>query len=380
MFWLKTEVWTAEVVYTGFGTPMLKGGLAVQGAHVVAQGPLEELLARFPEAEVIHKGKALLPPPANAHTHLDLSLLPRYQGPFGGFIPHVMGHREKRGLEGAREGLKRLLESGTGAFGDIVFKDEVMEFLLEESPLPGVAYYEVFSPDPNAAEEVYAKTKAKLLRWKKREGKVKVGLSPHAPYSVSPPLLKALAELAREEGIPLMVHAAESPEEVAFLKEGAGPLRNLYERLGLPVEAPGLSPIRHLHRLGVLGPGTVLVHGVQVDEEEVALLAETGTRVVFCPRSNQALEVGLPPFELYARYGVEFALGTDSLASSPDLDVKNEALALWSRLDPRLLVRALAKGGYRALGLPGPKIRRGSPRALVHSISWGLDPSSSTPP
>ncbi|MER3451592.1 MAG: amidohydrolase [Thermus sp.] len=368
MFWPKTEIWTAEVVYTGFGTPMRKGGIAVQGAHVVAQGSLEELQARFSEAEVIRKGKALLPPPANAHTHLDLSLLPRYRGPFQGFIPHVMAHRERRGIEGAKEGLRRLAESGAGAFGDIVFKDEVMDFLLSESPLPGVAYYEVFSPDPREAEEVYTQVKAKILGWKRREGQVRVGLSPHAPYSVSPPLLARLAAFAKAEGIPLMIHAAESPDEVEFFLKGTGFFRAFFDRMGLTWEAPGLTPIRHLHRLGVLGPGTTLVHGVQVDEEEVALLAETGTRLVLCPRSNEGLEVGLPPLELYARYGVEFGLGTDSLASSPDLDVKNEALALWDRLDPRLLVRALARGGYRALGLPTPRITRGSGKALVHFI------------
>ena len=193
MSWLRTELWTAEVVYTGFGTPMLRGALAVQGGFVVGQGSLEELRARFPEGEVVHKGLALLPPPVNAHTHLDLSLLPLYRGPFAGFLSHVVAHRERRGLEGAKRGLEELLASGVGAFADIVFKDEVMDFLLQESPLPGVAFYEVFAPEPSLAEEVYRAVRRKVEAWRRREGKVKVGLSPHAPYSVSPPLLKRLA-------------------------------------------------------------------------------------------------------------------------------------------------------------------------------------------
>ncbi|APD10264.1 MULTISPECIES: amidohydrolase family protein [Thermus] len=369
MFWLKTELWTAEVVYAGFGTPMLRGALAVQGGHVVGVGSLEALQARFPGAPVVAKGKALLPPPVNAHTHLDLSLLPLYQGPFAGFLPHVVAHREKRGLLGARRGLEELLTSGVGAFADIVFKDEVMDFLLLESPLPGVAFYEVFAPDPKEAEEVFARVKAKVEGWRRREGRVKVGLSPHAPYSVSPSLLKRLAQYAQAEGIPLMVHVAESPEEVAFLREGKGPLAEVYRRFSpTPFTPPGLTPVRHLHALGVLGPHTLLVHGVQVDEEEVALLAETGTKVVLCPRSNQNLEVGEAPIPLYARYGVELALGTDSRASSPDLDVRQEALFLWGKVDPRLLVRALTRGGYRALGLATPRITRGTPVSLVHSL------------
>ncbi|KHG64693.1 amidohydrolase [Thermus sp. 2.9] len=369
MSWLRTELWTAEVVYTGFGTPMLRGALAVQGGFVVGQGSLEELRARFPQAEVVHKGRALFPPPVNAHTHLDLSLLPRYQGPFSGFIPHVVAHRERRGLEGVRRGLEELQAAGTGAFGDIVFKDEVMDFLLGESPLPGVAFYEVFAPDPQDAEAVFARVRAKVEAWRKREGRVRVGLSPHAPYSVSPPLLKRLAQYAREEGLPLMVHAAESLEEVAFLREGTGPLAEVHRRFSrTPFTPPGRTPVRHLHTLGVLGPTTLLVHGVHVDEEEVKLLAETGTKVVLCPRSNHNLQVGEAPLALYARHGVEFALGTDSRASSPDLDVRREALFLWDKVDPRLLVRALTRGGYRALGLPTPRITRGAPASLVHSL------------
>lgn len=369
MFWLKTELWTAEVVYTGFGTPMLQGAIAVQGKHVVGQGPLEELKRRFPEAEVVPKGKALFPPPVNAHTHLDLSLHPRYQGPFPGFIPHVVAHREKRGLEAARKGLEELLASGVGAFADIVFHDEVMAFLLEESPLPGVAYYEVFAPDPSVAEEVFGRVRAKVEAWRRKEGRVRVGLAPHAPYSVSAPLLRKLAQYAQAEGLPLMVHAGESPEEVAFLLRGEGPLAEVHRRFSrTPWEPPGLTPVRYLHALGVLGPGTALVHGVQVDEEEARLLAETGTKVVLCPRSNAGLEVGEAPLALYARHGVEVALGTDSRASSPDLDVKNEVLSLWGKADPRLLVRALTRGGYRALDLPTPRLTRGSPTSLVHSL------------
>ncbi|TBH20996.1 amidohydrolase family protein [Thermus thermamylovorans] len=369
MFWLKTELWTAEVVYTGFGTPMLRGAIAVQGRHVVGQGSLEELKGRFPEAEVVPKGKALFPPPVNAHTHLDLSLHPLYRGPFSGFIPHVVAHRERRGLEAAQKGLEELLASGAGAFADVVFKDEVMEFLLRESPLPGVAFYEVFAPDPEDAEEVFQQVQAKIRAWRRLEGRVRVGLSPHAPYSVSAPLLRRLAQYARAEGLPLMVHAGESLEEVAFLLRREGPLAEVHRRFSqTPWAPPGLTPIRHLHALGVLGPHTALVHGVQVDEEEVRLLAETGTKVILCPRSNAGLGVGEAPLALYARHGVELALGTDSLASSPDLDVKNEVLFLWERADPRLLVRALTRGGYRALGLPSPRLARGTPSALVHSL------------
>ncbi len=371
MFWPRTEIWTAEVVYTGFGTPMLRGGLAVQGEYIVGQGPLEELRARFPGAEVVHKGLALFPKPVNAHTHLDLSLLPLYQGDFPGFLEHVLAHRGLRGLEGARRGLEELAQRGAGAFGDVVFHPEVMEFLLSESPLEGVAFYEVFAPDPGLAEEVFERVVAQVRAWRRLEGRVRVGLSPHSPYGVSPPLLRRLAAWARAEGVPLLIHAGESPVEVEYLARGTGPLARFLGRFAQRLPEPlGLSPIRHLEALGALGPTTLLVHGVQVDEEEVELLARTGTKVVLCPRSNQNLGVGLPPIGLYARYGVEVALGTDSRGSSPSLEVKEEALFLWDKAEPRLLVRALTRGGYRALGLPTPRLTRGSPVGLVDSLAW----------
>ena len=145
----------------------------------------------------------------------------------------------------------------------------------------------------------------KVEDWRRREGKVKVGLSPHAHYSVSPTLIKRLAEWARAEGLPLMVHAAESPEEVAFLLRGEGPLREVYGRFAKTTwTPPGTTPVSHIHAIGVLGPTTLIVNGVKVDEEEVGLLAETGTKVVLCPRSNRNLEVGEAPLALYAKHGV----------------------------------------------------------------------------
>lgn len=241
MSWLRTELWTAEVVYTGFGTPMLRGALAVQGGFVVGQGSLEELRARFPEGEVVHKGLALLPPPVNAHTHLDLSLLPLYRGPFAGFLSHVVAHRERRGLEGAKRGLEELLASGVGAFADIVFKDEVMDFLLQESPLPGVAFYEVFAPEPSLAEEVYRAVRRKVEAWRRREGKVKVGLSPHAPYSVSPPP-QAACGVGQGRGPPPHGPRGGKPRGGGLPPPGEGPLREVYGRFAKTPWTPRARP------------------------------------------------------------------------------------------------------------------------------------------
>lgn len=361
------QLWTAEVVYAGFGTPMLNGAVAVVGEHVAGVGALEELRRAFPQAPVIPQGKALTPAPVNAHTHLDLSALPYFRGPYLDFMSYVMGHGEQRNLEAAQTGYGQLRTLGVGAFGDIVARDEVMDWLLGASELPGVAYREVIGANPDRAEEIFQAVKPRFLAWKKREGRVKVGISPHTAHTVSAPLLKRLSEFARLEGFPLQIHLAESPAEVEYLRADTGPLVPfLAPYRGPHWQTPGLSPVQYLADLGVLGPNLTLVHAVQVDEQDVQTIAQAGCWVVSCPRSNEGLECGEFPWSRYLKHGVEVALGTDSRASSPDLDVRNEALRLWQKVDPRVLVRAATRGGYRVLGLEAPRLVRGTPASRIH--------------
>ncbi|GIW38204.1 MAG: amidohydrolase [Meiothermus sp.] len=366
---LAPEIWTAEVVYVGFGTPMLNGGLVVVGQHIVATGPLTELRKTYPEAPLVHKGKALTPPVVNAHTHLDLTTVPYFRGSYTDFIKHVIDHGSKRSAEAALQGLNELQALRVGGFGDIVYKPEIVEWLLEHSPLPGVAYLEVIHRNPAQADEVARRVAHRLTEWRNRNSAVRVGLSPHTPYNVSPALLKKLVEIARLEGFPLQMHVAESPDETLLMTQGTGPLREIPLQYGFaPYEnPPGPTPVRYLAELGVLGPHLTVVHGVQVDEEEVQMLAQSGTKVVACPRSNEGLACGQMPWVLYLKHRLEPALGTDSRSSSPDLDVRNEALFLWERVDPRVLVRAATRNGYRVLGLEAPRITRGTPVSQVQS-------------
>lgn len=366
---LEPQLWTAEVVYAGFGTPMLEGGLAIIGEHVAAVGALKDLQSQFPTAPVVHKGRALTPPTVNAHTHLDLSTLPYYQGPYTGFIRHVIANGAQRGGGAAKAGLEELLANRTGAYGDIAARDEAMEVLLQTSPLPGVAYREVLGADPTKADEIFGAMMPKLRAWKRQEGRVKVGISPHTAHTVSAPLLQKLCEAAQAEGFPVQIHIAESPEETAYFRDNSGPMAAFMAPFNPAWQGHGVSPVQYLARLGVLSANLTLVHAVQVDENDVQTLAQAGCRVISCPRSNQGLECGPLPWSLYAKHQVEIALGTDSRGSAPDLDVRNEAFFLWETVDKRVLVRAATRSGYRALGLECPRITRGSPASSVES--WG---------
>jgi len=371
------RILTAEVVYNGLGTPRVDGAVVVQGqgedAQVVMIGSRKDARRSYPDAPALHVGFALSPAPVNAHTHLDLSTLPNFGGTYEDFIRHVIAHtRRVRGVAAARGGLAELRGYGTRVVGDIVADEAVMRLLLQAPDVEGVAYWEVFAPNPADAERVFSETVEKLRAFRRleRPGGVRVGLSPHTPHTVSAPLLQKLAALARQAGLPMQIHVAESPHELALHQGGTGPLLELMAGLLGDWQPSGRTPVGYLEELGVLEARPTLVHMVHVTEDDVRAVQRAGCAVVHCPRSNLALGCGRFPWELYAKHGVEVALGTDSRGSSPDLDVEGEAQAARAlhgdRLSPLALVRAAVKGGYRALGLTPPRVTRGDPSSKLH--------------
>lgn len=382
---LGRELWPAEVVYGGIGAAQSGAAVAVQrrpdgGRTVIAIDALERLRERFPDAREQAASTVLAPHAINAHTHLDLSDMPYTPGTYEAFVHAVVRHTRSggRGLAAAERGVAMLKAYGIATLGDIVTDEAVMARHLADPTLQGVAYWEVIGPDPNDAERIAAETRARLerfLAWQ-RPGGMRVGLSPHAPHTVSAPLLRALAAMATSLRLPLQIHVAESPGEAQLFAHGGGPLR---EALGAFLSAwsvTGTTPVRYLAELGVLRARPTLVHLVEVDEEDVRLVARSGCAVVHCPRSNAALGCNRFPWQLFARHGVSVALGTDSLASSPDLSTVNEWLAATelhgAAASPAQLVWSAVKGGARALGLRPATVRRGDP--FEGLTGWGVGP------
>jgi len=363
----------AEVIYNGLGTPRADGAVVVQDdggrRRVIAVDAAARAREAFPDADEQDAGFAVSPPPVNAHTHLELSAMPYSRGAYDDFIRAVIRHRRERpgGLTAARAGVAEVLAGGVRVIGDIVTDDEVMRYLVTHPELEGVAYWEVIGPDPSDAERLFEEARRKLAAFREleRPGGVRVGISPHTPHTVSAPLLRRLAALARTDGLPLQIHVAESPGELALHRRGEGPLAELMAGLGVRWQPSGRTPVGYLSDLGVLDARPTLVHMVQVDEEDVRAVQRAGCVVVHCPRSNEALACGRFPWELYARLGVDVAFGTDSRGSSPSLAVTEEVAFARSlhgdRANAVALVRAAVKGGYRALGLTPPQVRRGAP-------------------
>lgn len=158
----------------------------------------------------------------------------------------------------------------------------------------------------------------------------------------------------------------------SFLRSVSGrfPGLSLREIFGRPPD-PALTPVQYLADLGVLNARPTLIHMVHVTEQDVQLVAQSGCSVVTCPRSNRNLSCGIFDWPLFARYGVEVALGTDSVASGETLDVHAEvnlARSLYPQLGERTFVRAAVKGGARVVGESVPLIRRGE--AWCDSFVW----------
>ncbi|MEY4531527.1 MAG: hypothetical protein RLZZ156_2248, partial [Deinococcota bacterium] len=169
-------IYAADVVYNGVGLPLENAGVAVSNvgleATIIGFGKLEVLQSTFPETRVQRLGRVILPRPVNAHTHLDLSNVPFRALPYPRWIPeHIVSNANLRGLEAAKNGLNVLRASGIAAFGDIVAREEVMDFLLTESDLAGVAYWEVIEANPDKADAVMTATLERVRRWRKLGGK-----------------------------------------------------------------------------------------------------------------------------------------------------------------------------------------------------------------
>lgn len=373
----------ADVVYNGLGTPREGGAAVLQEAagerRLVMLDDAAAAARAFPEAPARRAGFAISPPPVNAHTHLDLSGMAYTPGDYTAFVRAVIAHGRRddargRGLEAARRGVAELRAAGVHLVGDVVADEAVMRWLLAHPDLGGVAYWEVIGPDAADAERIFDETLAKLRAFRalERPGGVRVGVSPHAPHTVSAPLLQKLAQLAAAHRLPLQIHAAESPAEAELHRSGRGPLMELMAPLLGGFRPSGGSVVGYLEALGVLAARPTLVHMVQVDEADVRAVQRAGCVVVHCPRSNAALNCGRFPWELYMKHGASVALGTDSRGSSPDLGLRAEAEAARRLHGPRCsdvaLVRAVVKGGHRALGMTPPRVLRGG--AAAELVAW----------
>ena len=323
--------------------------------------------------EIVDWGSAVIMPGlVNAHAHLELTSLHNQLTPFNSFtdwISQLVGLRRpwtrEKFLASAKEGARLSLASGTTIVGDISASGTGVEAASEDG-LRRVLFEETLAFLPERADEAFSKLKV-LLENGDPGRLMEHGVSPHAPYSVSPDLYRRTAELARNQGRLLATHAAETKAEIQFLLTGDGEFREyLYATGSLPADwkPPGLSPILYLDSLGVLGPNCTLIHCNYLDRESMARILKTRSSVVYCPRSHDFFGHDEHPVRELLDSGINVALGTDSLASNDSLSMIDEIRFLYrKRKDLRCeeILRAATLNGAAALNCGGilGRLRRG---------------------
>lgn len=293
------------------------GALALDGDRLLAVGPRAEVEARLGPAEPLDA--IVLPALVNAHLHLELSHLAG-QVPGGEGLPawieRFVAVRRATGEAGAVAAMARavgaLAAAGVAAVGDV---SNTLGSLapLAAGGLAGTVFHEVFGSTPERLSAARATAAAARAVRPEAPG-LDVVESPHAVYSTDPAgLLQLLA------GPPASLHLAEDPAEREFVASGAGPFARLRERMGGPPGQPGWARSPVALAAPHLRPGWLLVHCVDLDDQDLALLAGSRATVVLCPRSNDHISRARPPLPRLLAAGVPLAVGTDSLASSPSL-------------------------------------------------------------
>jgi aminodeoxyfutalosine deaminase len=341
--------------------PVRNGWVDVELGRIVALGS-----GPAPSAYDVDLGPvALLPGLVNAHTHLELSYLCDTIPPAAEFVDWIRavvsarrGQPDPRAsviLDAQRDAIAKAVASGTALVGDI--SNTLVSYrALAESPLAGMVFQELLrfnAPQPGAV----VADAVRQLDALPPAGHVRASLAAHAPYSVAPAVFRAIRAAAVSRGSsPISVHLAESTAETEFIGRGTGPWRTFLADVGAwdPAwKVPKMAPVQYLDDLGFLQPETIVVHGVQMSGADLATLKARRCTLVTCPRSNKSTGAGTPPIEEFYQSGVRVAVGTDSLASTADLNMFAE-LAAMRRIAPKVpawrLLESATRHGADALG------------------------------
>src|SRR5215218_3903796 len=372
-----TKIYCARWVLPITSEPIRDGAVAVEGTRVARVGPRAEVSERFPSAEVLELGEAvLLPGFVNCHTHLELTamrgLLEPEEGDFFAWLRKVTVSRNERMTAddlyvSAAWGAVEAARAGVTCVADASDSGATTMKALRDAGLRGVVYQEAFGPDAREAAARFDHARAKIERLRSGEtALVTLGLSPHSPYTVAPALLALLARYAIDERLPLMMHAAESEAEQALMLEGGGIFAAGYALRGFAFDSPHTTTVRHLAATGVLDARPLLAHCVRVNGEDIRLMKEHGTGVAHCPKSNAKLGHGRAPLAAMLEAGVGVGLGSDSVASNNVCDKLEEArfallasrAALESVESGRMLdasdaLRLATHGGASAMNMRG---------------------------
>ena len=309
--------------------PIPDGTIAESDGRIIYVGPRGDA----PPGDDCELGDALiLPGLVNTHTHLELTVMRGFLEDlcFSDWIGKLRRSRNDvltndMLLDSARLGILEGLQAGVTTYADTCSSGVVMQ-AMKEIGVRGVMYQEVFGPDPSVADSAMADLDGRISALiGTRTDLVALGVSPHAPYTVSDDLYSAAARYALSKKLPLAMHIAESREEQEFVVDGAGDFAATWKARGIEVKGRARSPVALLERLGLLTDRSLLIHCVRVDDADIAAIAASRCAVSHCPASNAKFGHGVAPILPLLAAGVRVGIGSDSVASNNRMDLLDEA-------------------------------------------------------
>ena len=336
------------------GPPILGGHVAVADGVIIAVGSHDPNCGPVTDLGDV----VLLPGLVNAHTHLEFSGLAKPLGTprtsLPAWIRSVIADRGRGDRDAAAAiaaGIRESTAAGVVAIGEIATSPAPMY------EAPGAPQLTLFQEAIGFSAGRVDSVSAEMERRVGAAG-ANAGISPHAPYTVHPRLLTRLVDLTVARRAPIAMHLAESREELELLREGTGPFqelladRSMWDDSAIPRGSRPLDYLRELSR----AERSLVVHGNYLDAEEIAYVGQrrASMSVVYCPRTHAYFGHERYPLEALLAAGVRVALGTDSRASNPDLDLLKEARfvsAAFPAIDPAEVLRMATLSAAEALGL-----------------------------
>jgi len=311
--------------------PIAGGCVAIEGERIVEVGPAAETGQIEDLGDV-----ALMPGLINAHTHLELSDAAQPIGKAGTPLPDwiwkvlELRNERKTAKSPIAKGLRECIAAGVTTVADIVQPTASLDEFAK-ARVDVVAFLELIGLASDRIDERVACAKQHIATPVIEGKQLTLGLSPHAPYSVHPEVVRRVCdEVAHTSDriVPVAMHVAESHEELQLLHDGTGPFRTLLEELGAwraDAIGRGTRPLDYL-KLLASAPRALVIHGNYLDRTELEFVAARRDRMtlVYCPRTHAYFRHSPYPLAEAIALGVNVALGTDSRASSPDLNVLAE--------------------------------------------------------
>ncbi len=316
--------------------PVPNGAVLVEGQRIGAVGSFRELRRKH-RTPVIDLGEViLLPGLINTHCHLDYTGMGGQLSPtrnFSDWIKAIVTLKAQWSYSDFAQswlsGASMLLRSGTTTVVDIESIPALLPDVVTSTPLRVISCIELLSVrSRDSARQMVNAALNVLASLPAHSG----GLSPHAPYTTTPELLRGAAAAARECNVPITTHVSESADEFEMYQQGSGAMFNWLKRQRDMSDCDGVSPIAHLARNGMLSPQFLAVHANYLAPGDAELLGRGGSTVVHCPRSHGFFRHAAFPLEELQHAGVNICLGTDSMATMSKLRGEPFALDLFSEM------------------------------------------------